>query len=588
MGSLAGAFRQVGLAPEAPAEPEPEAVASDPTGDEPVEDAATVDLTPAAIAAAQGFVNLLGSVKRAKQVLGAEQPCRGYGFGRAQSAIQQAIDRANNPARLDVEDLRAAEESIGYVMATSRARDFDTAVWATYAALAAVTGVQKTPDYPPMPAQPLSDNPTADLEAFPAWQVAYTSWWAGLTEVQQRRVPEKARPEQSDFFSSREQAIRARAAAIRAAELAAAFDAAETYEAAIAGLPDFVHGDVLAGLLMSSKWAWEWAGRHPNSDRPMVVLCAEGAVRLSDVALIGLAERPTPIEMAVPVITAEVQRRWPCPVGTMMVLVVNERRHVVSPEGAIVESHYDAREAPVGRPLPTTSHPEGWLEVPPAVNDGWHRHGGPSNARWIGAEAYAAQQLLAAHKPGVVFLGVTGAYGRHPELGYPRFLFELRAGSGRRSFDIPIWRPREGDGWLVAHFEAISCLTRYQLPVPEGACWLNVKLGQTAKGNPRLEPATPAEAAPAKLVAISGRQMSRGRHAPDGSTVGADAARATGGARVLWDGYVSSHGGGLAASCVVAWIPEGGILPLDDGSGVSFEGRGAGIGLAPEDDPSRQ
>jgi hypothetical protein len=95
----------------------------------------------------------------------------------------------------------------------------------------------------------------------------------------------------------------------------------------------------------------------------------------------------------------------------------------------------------------------------------------------------------------------------------------------------------------------------------------------------------------AALTILVTSEQSHGRHGWTGKAVKADPARATGGAQALFNGSGGTGGGGQYFAKVVAWVPAGGSLPLDDGSALTFDGKEvvkvAGAGLRPEDDPTK-
>jgi len=434
------------------------------------------------------------------------------------------------------------------------------------------------------PAVPESSDPEADLAAFEGWKTQYTNWWMGLSEIQRRVLPRKHQnnPQYNgELFQKVSGHLNARVLAVRVEKFAAVIAVCATYEEALAAVEPEMYTSGVREAMSSSKWAWEWFGvgnySKQNPTRPLEDGEPE---RMSLNAVVKLAaEQMLPLN-ALSAIRAEALRRCPCNAGE--VCVTDSGMWLVHSDGR-TESHY-SEMAPAekrGMSLPTIPGNGGWFHLP--------------EKKWLGPEVAKAYFLVKSHRSGAVLITdeVISSYGRHPEKNYPRFYFQVGAGSGRASFDIPVWRPMQGEGHLVEFLDAIALLRQHRVNIPATAYWLDIKLGQTKAGNPRLDPVHTGESAMSAAFYTSRTgAMSHGRHGWDGGAVGADETRAVGNARVLWDKYVSSRGGGLNAERMVVWLPKGSVLPLSNGKGLTFDGEKvaevAGAGLATEDDPSRE
>lgn len=285
------------------------------------------------------------------------------------------------------------------------------------------------------------------------------------------------------------------------------------------------------------------------------------------------------------VLRSEVSRRYPLsPSQVHLVKVQSSRektvRYAVYSDGEVKEL-YSSSSFP-GRPgvYPTESNVEGW----------WNRDADV----WCTPNVYRALKRLEQAAKGAAFITpeVVSNYGRHPERGYPRFYFKVSAGRRWTSFDLPVWRPGEGDGWLVERLDDITLLTEHKLAVPEAAYWMDVQLGQTAKGNRRLEPVrSDQKATPAILTKRGEGAMSHGKWGWSNQTHSAVKGSEKGGSAIVWSTFVSSAGGGLHRTFDLLWVAKGGSVGLDNGVAVTFDGQRivkvAGGALPLEDDPTR-
>ncbi len=271
-------------------------------------------------------------------------------------------------------------------------------------------------------------------------------------------------------------------------------------------------------------------------------------------------------------ILPEVRRRWPLKTNQVHILNRGEQGgYVISPSGEVTRYFSDDALPKKSGVYTTEPNEAGW----------W-------NGAWCGSEVFWALDRLSRAEKGRVLINVTGYYGRHPNKNYPRLNWYLKAGGGHDSFDLPIWRPGELDGELVQRFEDIATLATHKVAVPEAAYWMDVKLGTTQAGRPRLEPDRRTDRSKkACLHWTSAQAMSQGRHGWSGSTSGAQAT----GEAVIASLRTSSRGGGLSAAGLLLWLEEGVMVPVGSGEGLAFDGkevkRVAGGGTSAHDDPSR-
>lgn len=126
------------------------------------------------------------------------------------------------------------------------------------------------------------------------------------------------------------------------------------------------------------------------------------------------------------------------------------------------------------------------------------------------------------------------------------------------------------DETIARRLDAVATLRAAGLDVPPAALWLDVDLGSTAAGRPKL--VTARRATRAALVSVGATAMSQGRHGWMGSTAGASAAARGGDSEVLSSMHATSRGGGLSSARSVLWLVEGAApVQTGDGSGLVFD-----------------
>lgn len=423
-----------------------------------------------------------------------------------------------------------------------------------------------------------SDKPAALLAriGFDAWQIVNT-------ECQRREAAEKSAKE------AREAAERDELAAILGAD---------SFESVVTGLKEFASRKSAEGVylgnfnevILGSRWGWTIYVRRAELPEfcfysaPTQPPTSEAASLLTDEFVLRQAghDRGAALKDVVRV-------RWSL-AATQVALVESgkdqdgsPRRFAVYSDGTVVRL-YSSTIFAVGT-WPTMPDPKGW----------WHRTEGSEKGTWCSPRVYQAVRRLETARRGAVLITpeVVSRYGRHPEKGYPRFYFEVGAGRRRSSIDIPVWRPQNGEGWLAERLDDIKLVAVHHLPISEAAYWMDVTIGMTQRGNPRLEPNRAGQTAtPAILVFTSESAMSNGKWGWSGETHSAVKGSEKGGSKILWSTFVSSSGGGVHRTADLLWITRGGSIAMDSGQAVTFDGekviKVAGGGVDPKDDPSRE
>ena len=286
---------------------------------------------------------------------------------------------------------------------------------------------------------------------------------------------------------------------------------------------------------------------------------------------------------------SEVRRRYPLlPSQVHLVEVQSSRgetvRYAVYPEGEVKKLYSSSNFPDLPGVYPTEPNADGW----------WNRVDGFDADIWCTPNVYRALKRLESAVKGAVFITpeVVSNYGRHPERGYPRFYFRVSAGRRWDSFDLPVWRPCQGEGCLAERLDDILIVTQHKLSAPEPAYWMDVQLGRTAKGNPRLEPVGLGQkAVPAILTKRGEGAVSNGKWGWSNQTHSVTEGSEKGGSAIVWSTFVSSAGGGVHRTFDLLWITTGGSVGLDNGVAITFDGEKivnvAGGALSEEDDPTR-
>jgi len=422
-----------------------------------------------------------------------------------------------------------------------------------------------------------ADKPAALLK-----RIGFDAWQSVNAERERRETEQKAAKE------NREAAERDELGTILGGN---------SFEAVVAGLNEFASRKLTEGVylgnfseeILSSRWGWAIYVRRAELASfsfysiPSQPPTPEAAALLNEEFILRQAayERGAALKDVV-------CERWPLAAGQVALVESGKnedgspRRFAVYADGK-VEKLYSSTTFSAGV-WPTNPDPKGW----------WHRTEGTEKGTWCSPKVYQAVRRLETVRRGAVLLttDVVEKYNRHPEKGYPRFYFEVGAGRRRSSIDIPVWRPQNDEGWLAERLDDIKLVTAHRLTVPEAAYWMDVQIGQTGKGNPRLEPTRSGQTAtPAIFLFTSEGAMSRGKWGWSNDVASAVKGSEKGGSKILWSTFVSSSGGGVHRSADLLWITRGGSIAMDNGQAVTFDGQQvvkiAGGGVDPKDDPSR-
>lgn len=563
-----------------------------------------VALTESDIETGAAFVEALGR-KRAEQVLGDEMGAP-YGYGRRQDALKRALDKAlaNRPSR-------EAEPILARIMASplmraGRARDFEAHHSGVYAAVEsgasegflgerkklageAVSGKLVIPKPPELAEEELlsSETRTAKLTEY---RQVFEAWRGDRTPAELRAL---GNPE---WYSTERKLVEKWDIARKELERAASGDAIiaaedggslEEFAAALRRIYDKFGFSACTEALNRCSRAWEFVGTrielielpvtlYPNSIKAAPQAVWLGKVQELDVLLKFVKEASSEFKEAFRRRLIEVIPKLQK--DEVFFCEIGDRPTLFFPDGSYHQG-YGNEGAPKGAYTHTTQPgPAGWFRLD---NYGF---------KWHDASTWKALETVRAARRGSVFVTpeAVARFSRHPEKGYPRLDWFIRAGGGKASFELPLQQFNNQLGELVERIEALRVLQQEELGnmIPADAFWVNCRIGQTKAGKPRLDNGQPDK--PAALVTCSGGAMSHGRHGWDGSLVGT---REGGGAITLWDRTVYSSGGGLANSCIVAWIPQGETLALDSGKGLFFDGSSvkeiAGAGIPTSEDPSR-
>ena len=544
--------------------------------------------------------------KRAPKVLEKELPSgRGYGYGRAMEAIRSQFEAVIKGPRTDADTLRERINALA-MMRARKARDFDEAIEIAHevvmcgaaarslkerqsAVAALTTGALAPPAMPKWSDEAPLDN-YARQTAVDEWYRLMDEWYRALQPAQQRaygKEPWKLRDEcRMSLDDAARQCVEwrlvAALSAFRNGGDASAFIAdINCLEGLQAGV------DVSAALLREPR-SWQLLGQeircYPHRVAPEYLQCVPTQDALRGLSLTDLVTlRMKCREDFRPVIQAEVERALPLFEETQVYF----ENGVVFSAGAA--QMYRVKDGPANSgAYPTEPAMDGWF----ILGQQRYRDELPE-ARWVPEDlAQLVMSLPTEQDGGTCLLSkeVVSAFSRHETHGYPRLNWTVSAGSNRRWFELPIQRGQNFEGPLVERIEALKDLLDAGLEafVPAAAWWVDAFIGTTQRGAPRLAMGPTANVG--TLIARTGWQQSRGRHAPEGSTIEAKKDHPFG-ARVLWSGFASSSGGGVSSSCLIAWIPEKGTLVLDTGVGLKFEDgvlvEVVGAGLDPADDPTR-
>lgn len=426
-----------------------------------------------------------------------------------------------------------------------------------------------------------SDKPEAILK-----RVGFNAWEIIRAEESRRTVEAEALAEKKD---ADERSVLA--SVLVGAVFATVFTAIKEWAMAkkIAGVYPGNYSDQILG----SRWGWalyQAFTREKESSisfysGPTVAPLPEAAALLTDRFLLGCA---THVNFpSVEQLGGEIRRRWPLSSDQAALVEVgkdgdgNPIRYAVYADGEVKKV---VSFPPTAGTYTTTPDPKGW----------WNRLQGFEAGVWCGPSVYQALKRLERAVKGAVLItpAVMSAYGRHPEKGYPRLLFEVGAGRRRSSFELPVWRPIQGEGALVERLDDIRLLAGHKLSVPEAATWMDIQVGVTQKGNPRIEPSRSGQSvAPAILLYTSEGAMSNGKWGWSGETHSAVKGSEKGGSKILWSTFVSSSGGGVHRTADVLLVVRGGSIAMTSGQSVTFDGekvvKVAGGGVDLTDDPTR-
>ena len=537
------------------------------------------EFSAASVEVAAILVSVLGK-KRALAVLEPERPDkREYGVARAVDAIRNKFWDGIPTSMTDVE----AEALLTRLDATplvraGRAQDFDDFVEEVYAAIVSGTAEAQAVEerktaqavtagkFDP-PAAPNSGDPVADLKELDAWKEALEAWRGSLTVEVARRFPRMP----WEMFDEAKAETLKRAEAWLVAQMKSAADL-EAAKAIVAKVKVVISGEVLRKGLVACPWAWDlvladeylvmsWDLHELPAPTP------EAMARIPEGKILEWAQKAGAVWCG-----AELLRRHPMAEG--QVTIVGKFR--ILPGGKVEEQVYDVPVQFQGKPLSTKPAAEGWFQT------------GKNQNRFFGPEFYQAYVRLSKAQRGAVGIDpkLFRYFNHHPQKGYPRFSFSVSAGAHDASFELPVWRPQEGKGWLAQRLDDLKAFVYdWHLPVPEEAFWLDVQVGTTAKGNPRLEPTRPGQQpVPAVLVYNEWSKTRAGRHGF--GEIPPSAKEVSGSARIVWSATPSTAG--LHHHAELLWIPKGGSITLDSGAVLAFDGEKVLSSAATGSDPSRE
>lgn len=515
-----------------------------------------------------------------------------FGPDEALEILQEAYD-ANYGFRGKMEDVRRAVKGSqasstlkevalkAHLFGAYKAHVFHTALAATIAAiesgaaeehlLAEHEAQQGWGSTIVPPAMPETANPIADKAEVEKWIYATLNpWWEGLDELVQRQAPKQLRQLQEEARALVNERLLIwfvlEMRNVSSFEEAKAFLTEVRYK-----VPEEIRNE---GLKVC-PFGWELVADEslylflpPAMPDPSTQLA-------SRLPLLALAKWAMGGSVKLPWLARELGKRFPMKENQVVPL----EGYLIHPNGSVTEGSRYLSGPFLGQIVSSVPSPDGWFDV--------------KGLRWLDGKIFHAMERLKKVQRGKVDLSnVIGGFGHHPKLGYPRLIFQLGAGSGRAGFEMPVWRPIQGEGWLAQQLEDIQLLQGAGIPVPADAYWMNVQVGKTKAGNPRLEPVFAGkEAVSAVLFYGSGSAMSQGRHGWTPSRSRAQKGTEQNGARVLWSGFASSRGGGVNSSADLVWLPEGSSVALSGGESITFDGTEVkvipGGSLSPEDDPSR-
>lgn len=321
----------------------------------------------------------------------------------------------------------------------------------------------------------------------------------------------------------------------------------------------FITKQVLTAA-QESRWPWTMRARlvlggwaRPEAPADTTPITADDASGLTDQYLLAAVE-PTR-----PALVTEARKRWPHKPGEVYVMLTgggfDGSGLGVVRDGLRQEiASYDTQAPPKTGAYPTEPCAAGW----------WGSKG------YCGPDVWQALQALRTVQRGSVYLGeVYTRYGRHPQKGYGRLSWSVKAGGGHDGFELPV------DEAIARRLDAICRVAHAGVKVPPDALWVNAALGATTAGRPKLI-ASAGAAKRAVLSSVGATAIGRGRHGWEGSTAGASARGSSGASLVLRSLHASSRGGGLVSAVSVLWLVEGEApLPTADGSGLIFSEAGA-------------
>lgn len=250
-------------------------------------------------------------------------------------------------------------------------------------------------------------------------------------------------------------------------------------------------------------------------------------------------------------LVAEARRRWPH---------TKDEVYVIPYEGSVLVIRDGVRQPYV---YVTNKPPQaGAYSTVPCARGWWGAKG------YAGPAVWQAMQVLKAMAKGHFYLGggVMDNYSRHPERGYGRLSWGVRAGGSHDGFELPV------EEALAKRLDTIALVRAASDLLPEDAFWVPAMIGTTQQGRPRLVlDRSPRPSKRSSLVALSATMMSQGRHGWSGDARKAEVRNGDGASAVLKTMHVTSRGGGLASSLSVAVLVEGEPpLPTGSGSGLVF------------------
>jgi hypothetical protein len=431
----------------------------------PVEPEPPITLTEADIRGGAVLIEILGE-NAAKRVVGAQRTSeRRYGYGRAQAAIMDAIDRVLKvKSRREAEPLQEKARGIG-VFSCGKAATFDEAVDALYQAIAsgeslrwinnqkALAEAVKMIRWPDSPAWPEDGGSSAETKAIQEYAKILNDWSMDFSEVQLRAMGFDAR-EIADKWAKACRDARANKDRRVVADAVAAFESTGEFAVLLAAkeaVVDFLVSGAHSGpqyVAAGSRWCWQCvkaghlnprdAGAAPSeewlqeqTDLPFLVRCAKEAH-------CQYGSRPVDFR-------PEFRRRLVAalPARPDPANVVVYGKDVIDHEGRILRlsewvyrngrfERLRIQQELQTRRISRVPHPEGWVTI---RADKYAETGnGGLSATLYGPENYRALEVAKLCRKGSLDIRPwLENFGLHPNRGFGRFYFGVAPGAAHSS-----------------------------------------------------------------------------------------------------------------------------------------------------------